>query len=86
VKLTFPKAGLRDPRNSEEVYLRTEEAMYCDGSVCRRAAHDEEGELEPLPPHYHLIAFGKFPDAGPRCYAIGGELPVDVYESAHGDS
>jgi hypothetical protein len=25
-----------------------------------------------------MIALGKIPDAGPRCYAIGGELPEDV--------
>jgi hypothetical protein len=85
VKLSFPKSGLRNPRNSRELYLRMEEAVDCDGSECRRAVHDSEGELEPLPPHYHLIAFGRFPDAGPRCYAIGGELPVDIYESTHGD-
>ena len=36
-----------------------EEAVDCDGSECRRAVHDSEAELEPLPPHYHLIAFGR---------------------------
>jgi hypothetical protein len=81
VKLSFPKSGLRNPRNSRELYLRVEEAVDCDGSESRRAVHDSEGELEPLPPHYHLTALGRFPDAGPHCYAIGGELPVDVYES-----
>jgi hypothetical protein len=85
MKLSFPKAGLRSLRNSEELYLRIEEAADCDGSECGRAVHDTEGELEPLPPHFHMIAFGKIPDAGPRRYAIGGELPENVYESAHGD-
>jgi hypothetical protein len=72
VKLSFPKSGLRNPANSRELYLRMEEAVDCDGSECGRAIHDSDGELEPLPPHYHLISFGRFPDAGPRCYAIGG--------------
>ena len=85
MRLSLPKSGLRNPRNSRELYLRMEEAAGCDGSECRRAVHDSEGEPGPLPPHYHLIAVGRFPDAGPRCYAIGGDLPVDVYESAHGD-
>ena len=85
MKLNFPKSGLRNPRNSTELYVRTEEAVDCDGAECGRAIHDAEGELEPLSPHYHLIVFGRSPDAGPRCYAIGGELPDDVYESAHGD-
>jgi hypothetical protein len=72
VKLSFPKSGLRSLGDSEELYLRMEGAVDCDGSECGRAVHDPDGELEPLPPHYHLIGFGKFPDAGPRCYAIGG--------------
>ncbi len=33
----------------------------------------------------HLIVLGKIPDAGPRCYAVTGELPENVYESSHGD-
>jgi hypothetical protein len=85
VKLSFPKAGLRSPRNSEAVYVRIEEAADCDGCECGRALHDAEGNLEPLPPHFHMVVFGRIPDAGPRCYAIPGELPENVYESAHGE-
>ena len=85
MKLSFPRSALRNPRDSKEVYLRMEEAVDCDGSMCSRTVHDADGELDPLPPHYHLIAFGRIPDAGPRCYAIGGELPDYVYESTHGD-
>jgi hypothetical protein len=85
MKLSIPKASLRGLRSSEELYLRIEDAADCDGSECGRALHDSEGELEPLPPHFHLVALGRFPDAGPRCCAIGGELPENVYESAHGD-
>jgi hypothetical protein len=84
MRLSFPKSALRNLRNSKELYLHTEGAVDCDGSECGRAFYDSGGKLEPVPPHYHLIAFGRFPDAGPRCYAIGGELPEDIYESAHG--
>jgi hypothetical protein len=28
---------------------------------------------------------GKIPDAGPRRYAVTGELPENVYESSHDD-
>jgi hypothetical protein len=84
VKISIPKAALRRVRDSEDIYLRIEEAADCDGSECGRAVHDAEGELEPLAPHFHMIALGKIPDAGPRCCAIGGELPEDVYESEHG--
>ena len=49
---------------------------------------DQQGNLEDLPPHFHLIewepeANGITIFAGPRCYAIAGDLPGDVYEPSH---
>jgi len=85
MKLSIPASALRSLRDSNEICIRIEVAVDCDGSDCGRALHDNQGELEPLPPHYHMIAFGRHPDAGPRCYGVGGELPEVVYESSHGD-
>jgi hypothetical protein len=83
MKISVPRGSLRPLRSSDDLLFRIEEAADCDGSECLRAAFDEDGELEPLPPHYHLIATGRNPDAGPRCYAVGGPLPEFVYESDH---
>ncbi len=85
MKISIPKAALRRVRDSEYIHIRIEDAADCDGSECGRAVHDTEGQLEQLPPHFHIIALGRVPDAGPRCYAIRRELPEDVYESAHWD-
>jgi hypothetical protein len=85
MKMGVSIEGLRSMRRSENIYVRIEQAADCDGSECGRCVHDAEGELEQLPPHFHLIVLGKIPDAGPRRYAVGGELPEDVYQSSHED-
>lgn len=75
MKSSYSKASLRSPKNP---FIRIEPAYDCDGSECRLATPDEEGSLEVLPPHFHLIEWE--PDAQFRCYAVGGDLPEDVYE------
>ncbi len=73
MRISFPLAALRDPAESEEVLVSSEEAVFCDGSECAWADYSEDGELELLPPHWHFIERGRLPDAGPRCYAVWGE-------------
>lgn len=70
MKLTASTASLRDPVESTELMVGAEEAAYCDGSACGVAMPGENGELELLPPHWHIIVRGKSPESGPRCYAI----------------
>jgi hypothetical protein len=70
MKLTASAASLRDPGDSEEFIVATEEAPYCDGSDCGAACFSEDGELELLAPHWHVIEKGWSPEAGPRCYLI----------------
>jgi hypothetical protein len=77
VKTSGSKATLRSPENP---FIRIDPAHDCDGSKCRFAAH-EMGNLEDLPPHFHLIEWEI--EAGYRCYAVGGDLPEDVYEPSH---
>ena len=70
MKLTASAASLRDPRESAEFIVATEGAQYCDGSDCGATSFSEDGELELLPPHWHLIEKCRSPEAGPRCYPI----------------
>jgi hypothetical protein len=70
MKLTVPAASLRDPGDSAEITIATEEATHCDGSECGAVMPSENGELELLAPHWHVIVRGKSPEAGPRCYPI----------------
>lgn len=83
MKIRIPAAALRRIRDSEFVEINIEEAIDCDGSACDRSFFDEDGELMDLPPHYHMIVIGKSPDSGPRCYAIGGDLPESTYQPSH---
>lgn len=70
MKLTIPAAALRDPAGSAETAIVTEEAAYCDGSECGAAMPNDNGELELLVLHWHMIERGRSPEAGPRCYPI----------------
>jgi hypothetical protein len=78
VKISNSKASSRSPKDP---FIRIDPAYDCDGFECRSAIPDEEGNLEVLPPHFHLIEWEL--DAEFRCYAVGGELPEDVYEPSH---
>jgi hypothetical protein len=70
MKIGFSASALRDPGDSKEVTIGSEEALFCDGSECRSAVFSEDGELELLPPHWHVIEKGKSPDAGPRVHSV----------------
>lgn len=72
-KLYWSKSELTPP---EDPNLRIEAAIDCDGSACGCAFHDEEGELENLPPHFHLVESQD--GAWTRRYAFGEKLPSQV--------
>lgn len=42
-------------RSGAEITIVTEEVAYCDGSECGSAMPNENGELELLSPHWHMI-------------------------------
>jgi hypothetical protein len=70
-------SALRDPQHSAVQTVSYESVEGCDGSDCLRSFLNEQGEMEVLPPHYHMFERGHEPEAGPRCYAIGfGNLPT----------
>jgi hypothetical protein len=70
IRISFSAASLRDPAESADVVIDSEEALFCDGSECGSAMLSEDGELELLQPHWHMIVKGKSPEAGPRRYPI----------------
>lgn len=65
----------------KDAFIRIESAYDCDGSECLAAIPDDEENLANLLPHFHLIAWE--PEAGFRCYAVAGDLPIDIYEPSH---
>ncbi len=72
IRISVPAATLRDPFHSAEVIIDSEDAVSCDGSECRAAVFSDDGELELLRPHWHMIVKGRSPEAGPRRYPIWG--------------
>ena len=83
MKINIPAALLRRISDSDFVEVRIEEAIDCEGGICNRAYFEHDGTPAELPPHYHMVVIGRSPDAGPRYYAIGGELPEPSLESSH---
>jgi hypothetical protein len=78
IRIGCSAASLRDPADSAEVVIDFEEALYCDGSeCCPLVVFPEDGELELLNPHWHMIVKGKSPEAGPRCYPIWANDRMD---------
>lgn len=71
--LSFAKSEFISPSSPN---LRIEPAIDCDGSECGCAVYDEEGELENLPPHFHLVESEQ--GAWTRRYAFGERLPSEV--------
>jgi hypothetical protein len=76
--LLFSKSQFISP---SDPFLRIETAADCDGSECCLAVPDENGLLDELPPHYHLVESQT--GAWERSFAIGGPIPEDHYESSH---
>jgi hypothetical protein len=78
VIITITAADLRDPMDSEQVYVAIEGPIEReDGGFCYCYPALDETELaagpgEPFPLHFHLRVSGKLPEASPRYY----ELPV----------
>lgn len=70
MKIRIPAAALRDPADSADVIPMIEDAPFCDGSECGLTVFSENGELDLLQPHWHLIEKGRAPEAGPRIYPI----------------
>ena len=71
MRMKIPIASIRDPWESEQATIRMESAPNCYGEQCNSTVHADDGELEPLRPHFHILVSGQSPEAGPRCYSVG---------------
>ena len=71
------------------VGVQIESAQDCDGAVCHQPIFREDGSLNFVPPHCHLI---EQKGSGARCYAIfcdfpdGRERPDAPPSTVHSDS
>jgi hypothetical protein len=68
IRIGCSTASLRDPFESKDTPISLEEALFCDGSECGFTIFSEDGELELLRPHWHIVVKGIGPEAGPRLY------------------
>jgi hypothetical protein len=55
MRLGASAASQHDPAESAEVTIAIEEAGLCDSSECEIAVPRQEGELELLAPHRHMV-------------------------------
>lgn len=70
MEIRVPVASLRDPSESAKTTINYEDAVFCDGSLCRAIMLSDDAELELLPLHWHIAVKGQSPEAGPRRYAV----------------
>jgi hypothetical protein len=71
MRMRIPAGTLRDPWESEQTMVRMEPAPNCFGEECNSCVHADDGELEALRPHFHMLISGQNPQAGPHCYSVG---------------
>jgi hypothetical protein len=74
-RIACTAASLRDPMESATTLFSSEEAVFCDGSDCGFTVFSEDGDLELLHPHWHLVVRGTVPEAGPRSFPIWANEP-----------
>lgn len=55
--------------------VRIEAANHCDGSICHQPIFNEDGGLNYVAPHYHLVEWD-LDLLEPRFYALFGELAL----------
>jgi hypothetical protein len=62
------------PLMTDPLSLQIEPAYDCDGSLCHQPIFTEEGELNHVPPHCHVIEWGP---EGVRCHAVFIDFPPE---------
>ena len=88
-RIRVPVHYLYDPFDSKVTNFRIEPGNHCDGKRCgllddEEAAAadgsvtDEEDEVEPVPPHFHLIIWGEEPRTALRCMPFSGDMPDEL--------
>ena len=59
-------------RRPKDTGIKIEPAQDCDGSRCHQPIFREDGELNHVAPHYHLVERN---EEGVRYYPIFGDFP-----------
>lgn len=73
MKITVPASTLRDIQESATILIRIEPASKCYGDECGSPVFDDQGELQLLAPHEHLVVSGRGPDARSRTFLFHRE-------------
>jgi len=61
-------------RTSDPFSVQIEPAYDCDGSLCHQPIFTEEGELNHVPPHCHVVEWNS---NGVHYHAVFCEFPVE---------
>jgi len=69
--IRFLARNIGDPRESELTTVLIEPAPDCDGVECNSCVQGDDGELQTLLPHHHMLVSGQNPEAGP-CILFAG--------------
>ena len=67
------------PLKNDPFSVQIEPAYDCDGSVCHQPIFTEEGELNHVPPHCHVIEWGS---DGVHCHAVFVDFPSEATRTA----
>ena|SRR5215470_12572347 len=62
------------PLTSDPLSIQIESAYECDGSLCHQPIFTEDGELNLVPPHCHVIEWSP---EGMRCHAVFVDFPSE---------
>jgi hypothetical protein len=62
-------------RNPNSSSIQIESAEDCDGSLCHQPIFREDGTLNHVPPHSHLME--RDPSGELRCYAVFCDFPAE---------
>ena len=62
--------NLRDPSESEQTTIGSEDAEFCDGLICGTYHEDDGGEPVKQDPHLHLTLYGLHPATSGRRFRI----------------
>jgi hypothetical protein len=62
------------PLTSDPFSVQIEPAYDCDGSLCHQPIFTEEGELNHVPPHCHVIEWAP---NGVHCHAVFVDFPSE---------
>jgi hypothetical protein len=66
--IKFTEATLRDPWESEKIFVSYEPQFECTGWCCGHVFVGEEPYA--LSPHFHMVVRGEQPEAATRHYPI----------------